>query len=325
MKYDVFMRTRTYDRDYDWVCKPGYMPVSVFDTCKSIISLCENAAFDSLGWEEWYSNFYYLRIEGCCILARVAKTKYNCPDKKSILSFEGVSVEEKYEKQLFYNIPGLINEMLPPAKSFRARFEEEGFMPDTVEIKSIIEPFATTLPEEVHPGVAHNAGFNNLLKFTAFTDKPAGYMFGKNAKDFSAHISKAGLGIFHVFDFAAPDEVNVDENSFTDNYDALVCEYTPRIATGQDRVAINLIVQETGEDSYKYKWEVKPWDTTSKDGKRVRYSTQFFEMDDRVELAKLELQKESIKQFLIDNGWKKQPVGLRFEKDTFNQDVAPSP
>jgi hypothetical protein len=324
MKYDVFMKTRTYDRDYEWVNKPNYMPNGMYETCKSLIGLCESDDFSSLGTEDWHSNFFYLRLDGCCMLARVAKTSYTTSTGQHILSFEGVCVRDEQENQLFYNIPGIINELLPPAKCFRTRFEEEGSMSDTIDVDWLPDPFSGNVPDEVHPTVENNVAYKNLLKYTAFTDKPVGYMFGKNVRDFAGHVDKGGLGLIYVFDFNDPDTPNVDENTFKDNYDALVCEYKELVPTGKDKVAINLFVQETGEDSYRYSWIIKPWDDGVKDSKRVRYATRFYDVGNSIELAKLELQKESIKKFLIDNGWTKQPVGLRFEKDTYQQADAAS-
>jgi hypothetical protein len=313
------MRTGTYDGDYDWVKRPEFMSANVHEACRSIIELCDLEQFGALSPEEWYSNFYYLRIEKCCMLARVAKTKYTRSDKQNIISFEGVAVDAEHEKRLFYNVPGLINELLPPAKSFRARFEEEGSIPDTFEIDSFLNPFEV-IHEEVHPAVENNRAYSNLLKFTSFTPKPEGYVFGKNAADFSACLDRVKLGLTYVFDFANPDLPDVDENVFDESYKPLSYEHKPLEATGKDKAAICLFIQETGDNSYKYRWEVKPWDSSVRDSNKARYVTKFYEFNDRVELAKLELQKESLRRFLTLNGWEKQPLGLRFEKDVFQRD-----
>jgi hypothetical protein len=318
MKYDVFMRTRTSDRDYEWFNRPNYMPMGVFNVCRSIAGLCENNSFDGLSQADWYSNFFYLRIEGCCILLRVARTHYTASDGQSITSFEGVTVRDEYEKQLFYNIPALINEL--SAKSFRERLEEEGAVPDVLEFETKFNPFDATVPDGIKLNIEHNSAYDNLLKFTAFTDKFTGYMFGKNAKDFSLAVDKAKLGLKYVFDFNSGDDAGVNANSFTESYRPICCEYNAPVATGTDKVAINILVQETGESSYRYRWEIKPWDNSVKDSARLRYVTQFFNVEDRIELARLELQKESIKKFLLDTGWEKQPIGLRFDKNTYQRE-----
>jgi hypothetical protein len=322
MKYDVFMRTRTFDRDYDWVNKPDYMSTAGFGVCKSIIALCENPAFNDLSPDDWNSNFYYLRLDGCCVLARVAKTQYHANDNQSIISFEGVAVRPENEMRLFHNIPNIINELLPPAKSFRARLEEEGVMPHEFSVNAVLDPFdGLNIPAEAHPDAKGNAAFASLYKFTAHAEKPLGFIFGKNAKAFSASISKEELGVFYVFDYDSPDPVSVNENRFKENYKAISCEYKPPVPTGEDKVAIKLLVQETGESSYRYRWEAKPWDGSGvADSHKSRYISAYFSIGDRVELAKLELQKEALKRFLLDKGWNKQQYGLRFERDTFTRE-----
>jgi hypothetical protein len=322
MKYDVFMRTRTTDHDYSWVNKPDYMPKSVYDTCKSIIALCESESFAGLTADDWYSNFFYLRTSGCCLLARVAKTNYTSSDNQSIISFEGVAVKSESERRLFYNIPNLINELMPPAKSFRTRLDEDGSMPDVFSFEPLIDPFdgGTNLPAEINFDLNNNTAYSNLLKFTAFTEKSAGFIFGKNAKAFSALIDLKDMGFDYIFDFEQPDSVSVNENAFFESYKPVSFEYKKPVPTGIDKVAVKLLVQEAGQNSYKYKWEMKPWDSSVKDVNRARYATQFYEIGDQVELAKLELQKEGIKKFLVDNGWTKQTYGLRFERDTFKRE-----
>jgi hypothetical protein len=314
------MRTRTFDREYGWVNKPDYIQASGFGICKSIIALCENDAFAHLNWEDWYSNFYYLRMGEFCLLARVAKTQYISDDDQSIISFEGVSVRTENEKSLFHNLPNIINELLPPAKSFRARLEEDGSMPDIYGIQPLLHPFNTdVIPDEVHPDVKHNDAFANLMKFTAHSEKPAGFIFGKNARAFSGHVDRHTLGIDYIFDYNDPDPVNVNENGFEENYRPIVCEYKEPVPTGSDKVAIKLLVKETGANSYKYRWEAKPWDGSVTESTKSRYTSKYYEITDRVELVQLELQKESLKKFLIDKGWKKQLYGLRFERNTFKR------
>jgi hypothetical protein len=322
MKYDVFMRTRTFDRDYDWVNKPDYIEASRFAACKSIIALCENPAFNHLSPEDWYSNFYYLKMDGFCLLARVAKTQYTTADGQSIISFEGVSVPAENEKRLFCNIPNLINEMLPPAKSFRSKLEEDGVMPSEFEVEDLLDPFnVTDMPSEVHPDIKNNQAFANMMRLTAFSEKTSGFIFGKNAKAISTMVNREELGVYYVFDYNAPDAVNVNENAFNDNYKPIVLEYKDPVPTGTDKVAIKLLVKETGENSYRYRWEAKPWDGSGvTDGNKARFLSKFYDIPDRVELVKLELQKESLTRFLIDKGWKKGQYGLRFEKDTFKRE-----
>jgi hypothetical protein len=65
-----------------------------------------------------------------------------------------------------------------------------------------------------------------------------------------------------------------------------------------------------------------PWDSSVSDSNRVRYSTKFFDMDDRVDLSALELQKDAIRKFLLSSGWTKQAFGLRFEKDVFRRETS---
>ncbi|MCL2070721.1 MAG: hypothetical protein FWH07_00610 [Oscillospiraceae bacterium] len=322
MKYDVFMRTCTHDGDYDWVNRPDYMPENLHEAFGSVLALCENPAFDELSWDDWGSNFFYARTDRCCFLARIVKTKYIGSNNQSIISFEGISVKAQNENYLFYNIPSLINDLLPPAKSFRATFEEEGFVSEVFEADPLLNPFdGYRIPAEVHPAVMNNAAYRNLLKFTAFTEKPTGFIFGKNAKAFSDYLDIDKLGMSYVFDFQNPDSPDVNENAFYDNYTPLVCEYKKPVPTGSDKVTICLFVQETKNNHHKYRWVLKPWDSSVKDSKRARYVTEFFEFEDRVELCKLELQKESITKFLINNGWTKQAVGLRFERDIYQREI----
>lgn len=322
MKYDVFMRTCTHDGNYDWVNRPGYMPANMHETCKSIIDLCHNQTFDNLSWDDWGSNFFYLRTDRCCILARIIKTKHTGAGDKSIVSFEGISVRTANENKLFYNIPGLINDFLPPAESFRSKFEEEGEVKDVFEADPFFDPFdGYKIPVEVHPAVMNNEAYRNLLKFTAFTEKPCGYIFGRNARAFSEQLDLGKLGIDYVFDFENPDFPDVNENALADNYSPIVCEYNKPEPTGRDKVAICLLVQETEKSNHhKYRWVIRPWDASVKDSKRARYVTKFFEFDDKIELAKLALQKESIAKFLVNNGWDKQVVGLRFERDIYQRE-----
>jgi hypothetical protein len=321
MRYDVFMRIRTNEGDYQWVNRPAYVPENMHEICESITSLCENPSFNGLSWDDWDSNFFYLRTERCCLLARVANTKYTDSDNQSITSFEGIAVRAENENSLFYHIPSLINDLLPPAKSFYAMFVEEGSMPDVFEADLLLNPFdGYRIPMEAHPAVTNNAAYRNLLKFTAFAEKPTGYIFGKNARAFSEHLDMGKLGLQYVFDFNNPDEPAVSESTFTENYVPLVCEYRPQSPSGRDKVTINLFVQETKNNKHKYRWMIKPWDSSVKDSKRSRYVTDFFEIEDRVELAKLELQKESIKRFLLDSGWTKQAIGLRFERDIYQRE-----
>ena len=314
MKYDVFMRTRTHNGYDDWVSKPDYMPTNAHEGFQSLTGLCDNVSFGDLGWDDWDSNFFYLRKGGYCLLARVSRNQ-------GVTSFEGISVKAEDEKRLFYNIPSLINELLPPAKSFRAVYEEEGAIPGFFEADLLLNPFdGYKIPAEVHPAVINNPAYRNLLKFIAFSERPTGFMFGKNARAFSEHIDMAGLRLNRVFDFFDPDSPDVNEHAFADSYTPIVCEYKQPVPTGRDKVAVCLLIQETGKNSFKYRWEVKPWDSSVKDYRRARYATRFFEVEDRVEFAKLELQKESIRRFLTNSGWTKQFIGLRFEKDLFQQE-----
>jgi hypothetical protein len=246
---------------------------------------------------------------------------YTDRDEQSIISFEGVVVQEEDEKQLFYNIPSLINELLPPAKSLRAKFEERGTISETLNIEMVVKPFATTVPAMIHPALKTSPAFRNLLKFISFSEQPAGFMFGTNSKTFANYVSKANLQLERVFDFAQPDPPGVDESAFENGYKPLVVDYTPPVATGRDAVTVNFFIQENGDGKHRYKWIVMPWDSSTKDGNRVRYSTKFYDIHDRVELSKLELQKEAIRNYLLDCGWTKQQFGLRFEKDTFQREV----
>jgi hypothetical protein len=321
MKYDVFMYTRTFDADYAWGNKPDYMPPGIQETCQSIIALARDSSFDSLNEGDWYSCFYYLRVAGCCLLARLAKTVYTDNNDQSIFTFEGVAVPETEERLLFYNIPNLVNELMPPAKSFRAKYEESGFVAETFEVEGVVPLFGTDVLVMIHPALKSTPAFRNLLQHIAFSTTPTGFMFGKNARTFSNYVSKANLQIEKVFDADNPDPSGVDEGAFMNAYKPLEVPYTAPIATGRDKVTVNLFVQETGENEYRYKWVVMPWDTSTKDGNRVRYSTRFYDIHDQVELSKLELQKEAIRKYLLDSGWTKQQFGLRFEKDIFQREV----
>jgi hypothetical protein len=317
MKYDVFMWTRTFDRDYEWINKPDYVPTGLNKTCQSIMALTDKESFYGLSEDDWYSNFFYLRMKGCCLLARLARTMYGDADGNSIISFEGVSVKAEDERRLFCNLPSLINEFLPPARSFRQMFEEEQSMPDTFSTDNILTPFCAEVPDDIHPAVIHNPAFRNLMKFTAFTSQKAGFMFGNHARAFAVYVNQKSLGVDYIFDFENPDPIDVDEGSFINAYTPLQFKYNPPTATGKDKVAISLAVQETSDSAFKYRWVVMPWE--AKEGTKVRYSTKFYDISDRVELARLELQKEAIKKFLIANGWTKEQHGLRFEKDTFQR------
>ncbi|MCL1904223.1 MAG: hypothetical protein FWF94_07390 [Oscillospiraceae bacterium] len=316
MKYDVFMGVRGQDGGYSWLNRPSYMPNDTLESCNKIIALCENETFGDLDWDDWGSNFFYLRTDRCCLLARAIKTK------KDLVSFEGISVRADNENSLFYNVPSLINDLLPPAKSFYAVYEEEGAVNDIFEAHPLLNPFdGYKVPVDVHPAVMNNQAYRSLLKFTAFIDKPTGFMFGKNARALSEQLNIEKLGISYVFDFENPDSPEVNENVFNENYTAVNCEYTKPTPTGRDKVSICLFIQETNNNHHKYRWVVRPWDTSVKDSKRARYVTKYFEFDDKIELAKLELQKESISKFLINNGWAKQAVGLRFERDIYQREV----
>jgi hypothetical protein len=321
MKYDVFMRTRTLDRDYDWVNKPDYIATSGFAVCRSIIALCENSEFDNLSPDDWFSNFYYLRMEGCCVLARVAKTSYVSSDGHAIISFEGVSVKPENEKRLFHNIPNLVNELFPPAKSFRERLEDDGVMTGEFKFEMLLDPFdGVTVPSEIHDDLKNNEAFKNMMKLTAYAEKPSSFIFGKNAKAFADLVDKSELGIDYVFDFDSPDSVKVSENAFDNMYDPITVDYKAPVATGDDKVAIKLFIQERGENVHRYRWEAKPWDSSVEDSNRARYVSPYYDITDRVELAKLELQKEALYKLLVDKGWKKQQYGLRFERDTFKRE-----
>ena len=321
MKYDVFMRTCTHTGSYDWVNRPSYMPANMHEACKSIIALCDNDAFGGLEWDDWGSNFFYLRTDRCCLLARVVVSSQTDSNNRRVTSFEGIAVREDGENALFYNVPSLINDLLPPAKSFRAMFEEDGAVHDVFESHPILNPFdGYTIPSEAHPAVANNAAYRSLLKFVAFTDKPAGFIFGNNARAFAAHLDVDALGLSYIFDFASPDTPNVNEGVFRDNYNTVTCNYQPPVPTGVDKVAICLHIEETKNNCHKYRWVVKPWDASTKDAKRARYVTKFFDVDDKIELVKLELQKESIAKFLTNNGWTKQQIGLRFERDIYQRE-----
>ncbi|MDR0197495.1 MAG: hypothetical protein LBI36_04675 [Oscillospiraceae bacterium] len=313
MKYDVFMRTRTFGGDYTWVNKPDYMPADVYKTCQSIIALREKQSFDSLGEDDWYGNFFFIKAGGCCMLARMAKTKYSDSYGRSIFSFEGVSVKSEAEKRLFLDVPNLINAMLPPAKSFRARFEEEGSVPDVFEVESPINPLrSASVPREVHPAVKKNAAFRNLLAFIAYSGKPDGFIFGGKAKAFSSYVNKSALGIKSVFDFEHPEPVSVRENAFTESYKPVSCGYAKPVAIGKERTAVYIVIKERGKDVYEYCWQVR-----SLDGEGAKYKTKSYNITDRLLLNTLEVQKESIKKFMTECGWKKQQYGLRFEKTAF--------
>ncbi|MCL1789078.1 MAG: hypothetical protein FWG33_01840 [Oscillospiraceae bacterium] len=321
MKYDVFMRTCTQDGGVNWVNRPSYMPQNTHEYCNKIIALCENEVFEDLNRDKWGSNFFYLRTDRCCILARVIKTDQIGSDNKRATSFEGISVRAEYENSLFYNIPSLINDLLPPARSFRAIFEEDGTVNDVFEARPLLNPFdGYKVPVDVHPDVMNNAAYRNLLKFTAFTEKPTGFMFGKNSRVFAEHLDTEKLGLRYIFDFENPDFPDVNENVFKENYVTVHCEYKKPVPTGRDKVSVCLLVQETKNNHHKYRWVVKPWDSSVKDSKRARYVTQFFEVENKIELAKLELQKESISKFLANNGWTKQAIGLRFERDIYQRE-----
>ncbi|MCL1831818.1 MAG: hypothetical protein FWG45_02770 [Oscillospiraceae bacterium] len=324
MKYDVFMWTRTFDADYGWVVKPDYMPDKVQKTCQSIINLARNDSFAAISESDWCSGFYYLRVDGCCLLARVAKTVYLDRNDEPIISFEGVCVRALDERLLFYNIPNLINKFFPPARSFRTKYDETGSLEGTIQLtdeEMVLKPFATELPSVIHPALKNNTAFAHLLKFIAFTNNRTGFMFGKGMNNFANYVSKANLKLEFVFDYDKPESPGVDENSFTDNYKPLTIDYNAPIATGQDKVAVNLFIQETGENTHRYKWVIMPWDSSVKDGNRVRYSTKFYDVTNQIELSRLELQKEAIRKFLLNSGWTKQRYGLRFEKDIFQREV----
>ncbi|MCL1881431.1 MAG: hypothetical protein FWF76_04565 [Oscillospiraceae bacterium] len=320
MKYDVFMWTRTFDNNYSWFNKPAYMPINIQETCQSLTALTNSDGFASLSEGDWYSNFYYLKANGCCLLARVSKTTYNDSNGYPIVSFEGVVVRDEEEHRLFYNIPNLISSLLPPSQSFRAKYEDQGFIDDTFEVEQIVKPFSVEAPPMLHPALKNNDAFNNLLKFIAFTEKRSGFMFGKNVRAFSELVSRTSLNITHIFDYDLPDSPEVDENSFQKAYKPIECGYIPPVATGQEQVTISLMLNETGDNTYKYKWLILPWEADADGNKRIRYSTDFSDINDSVELAKLELQKESLHKFLTDNGWKKKEFGLRFEKDIFQRE-----
>ena len=313
MKYDVFMRTRTYSGDYDWIRKPEYMPADVYKTCQSIIALRERQNFDRLSEEDWYGNFFFIKAGGCSMLARMAKTKYSDSFGRSIFSFEGVCVKTENEKRFFLDIPNLINAMLPPAKSFRVLFEEEEAVPDTFETESPINPLKSAeVPMHVHPDVKHNDAFKTLMKLTAYAD-PEGFIFGKNARDFSDYTNKSIMGIKHVFDFENPDDANVREAAFDEKYNPIVCNYAEPVPTGVEKTAVYLFIQET-DGAYRYQWQIRQYGTEER---AVKYATRFYDINDRVPMKTLEIQKESIKGFLTAQGWKKQELGLRFEKETY--------
>jgi len=320
MKYDVFMRTRTFDRDYEWVNKPDYIATSSFAVCKSIIALCENPAFESMSEEDWFSTFYYLRMDGCCVLARVAKTSYVTADEHSIISFEGISVKSENEKRLFHNIPNIIDELMPPSKSFRAKLEDDKKVSSEYSSSTMINPFGESkLPDSIHPDLKDNDAFENMMKFTSYAERPQSFVFGKNAKAFCEFVDKSELGIEYVFDFDNPDSVKVNENGFDNMYEPIICEYKPPVPSGDDKVAVKMYMQERGDNVHRYRWEAKPWDSSVEDSNRARYVSRFYDIFDRVELAKLELEKDALTKLLIDKGWRRQQFGLRFERDTFKR------
>ncbi|MDR0221979.1 MAG: hypothetical protein LBI38_00355 [Oscillospiraceae bacterium] len=313
MKYGVFMRTRTYGGDYTWINKPDYMPADIYKTCQSIIALREKQTFDALSEEDWYGNFFYIKAGGCCMLARMAKTKYSDSYGRSIFSFEGVSVKSENEKRFFLDIPNLINAMLPPTKSFRARFEEEESVPDVFTAESPINPLrSASVPREVHPAVKNNAAFKNLMNFIAYSEAPSGFIFGARAKDFSSYVNKTALGIKNIFDYERPEPASVRENAFAEKYRPVSCDYKKPAATGTEKTAVYIVVRERGREVYEYCWQV-----CSLENGGAKFTTKYYQVNDRLLLPALELQKESIVNFLVESGWKKQQYGLRFEKETF--------
>lgn len=316
MKYDIFMRTRTLTGQYSWIYKPDYMPEDVYKTCQSIIALREKQSFDSLSEEDWYGNFFFVKAGGCSMLARIAKTVYTDSFGRNIYSFEGVSVKPENELRFFYDIPNLINAMLPPSKSFRALYEENEELSRFYEAESPINPLKSVKPpKEVHPAVKNNSAFANLMKFISYSDKAEGFIFGKNAKTFAGYINKSALEIKRVFDFKDPDPVRLSEKAFTDNYKPLVCEYVKPVPLGKENVSVYLLIKEGIGDKYKYCWQIR--DFNGEKNAPPKYSTKFYDITDRVFLSTLELQKESLKKFLEESGWKKQQYGLRFEKEIF--------
>jgi len=166
----------------------------------------------------------------------------------------------------------------------------------------------------------NSEAFKNMMKFTAYAEKPAAFMFGKNAKAFAEFVDKKELGIDYVFDFDTPDSAKVNENAFDNMYDPVTVDYKEPVATGDDKVAIKMYIQERADNAYRYRWEAKPWDSSVEDSNRARFVSKVYEIGDRIELARLELQKDAIMRFLIDKGWRKQQYGLRFERDTFKRE-----
>ena len=105
-----------------------------------------------------------------------------------------------------------------------------------------------------------------------------------------------------------------------ENYNPIVCNYVEPQSTGKDKVAICLFMQQTGEGTYRYRWEVRPWDSTVRDSNRPRFVTKYYDIRDKIELAKLELEKESIKSFLLDSGWTRIGASLRFTRDLYTRE-----
>ncbi|MCL2634784.1 MAG: hypothetical protein FWD34_09765 [Oscillospiraceae bacterium] len=315
MNYDIFMRTRTYSGDYDWINRPPYMPADIYKTCQSLIALREKQNFDHLTENDWYGNFFFIRAGGCAMLARMAKTKYVDSFGRSIFSFEGVCVRAEHEKRFFMDIPNLINAMLPPSKSFRTMFEEEEkALSGTYEVNSEINPLKDTPVDdmELHPDLKGNEALKNLINLISNSGTPEGFIFGRDAREFSSFINKSAMGIKHIFDFYEPDKIAVVENS----YKPITCDYIEPKPTGTDKTALYLYIQERGKDTYKYCWQIRKLET---DERAVKFTTKTYDITDRLLLSTLELQKESIKGFLTDSGWKKQEFGLRFEKDTYTR------
>jgi len=316
MKYGVFMRSRSHTGQYGWICKPDYMPDDIYKTCQSIIALREKHSFDAFTEEDWYGNFFFVKADGCVLLARIATTVYKDSFDRNIYSFEGVCAKAENEKRFFYDIPNLINAMLPPARSFRAAYETEGEIPKFFESDSAINPLKSAKPpKEVHPAVKNNPAFANLMKFVAYSEKADGFIFGKNARAFAGYVNKSALEIKRVFDFTEPDPARVSEKAFLDNYKPIECEYVKPVLIGKESVAVYLVVQEAPNNKYKYCWQVKSFDGDK--FSPPKFTTRFYDVDDKLSLATLELQKESLKRFLEEQNWKKQQFGLRFEKEIF--------
>jgi len=316
MKYDVFMRSRTYTGQYGWLAKPDYMPDDIYKTCQSIIALREKQSFDPLTQEDWYGNFFFVKAGGCALLARIAKTSYTDSFGRGIYSFEGVCVKQENEKRFFYDIPNLINALLPPSKSFRAILEETEEVPKFYEADSHINPLKSAKPpKEVHPAVKNNQAFANLMKFIAYSDKAEGFIFGKNAKTFAGYVNKSALEIKRVFDFTDPDPARVSEKAFLESCKPFKCEYEKPVSQGKENISVYLVVQEAPNQKYKYGWQIRK--VGSEPSALPKYSTKLYDINDRMSMASLELQKECLKKFLEEQGWKKQQFGLRFEKEIF--------